>query len=125
MLAVDTSSLVAYFHGENGEDVEAVNVAFDEHCAVFPVMVLCEMLSDHKLSNEVVWILKNIPKLDVSIGFWERAGLLRAKVLAKGYKARLADALVAQICIDHKVPLITRDKDFRHFKKYGGLSLAC
>jgi len=31
----------------------------------------------------------------------------------------LADTLIAQICIDHDVPLITRDKDFRHFAKHG------
>jgi predicted nucleic acid-binding protein len=40
-------------------------------------------------------------------------------VLATGFKARLADALIAQACIDHDVALITRDKDFRHFVRHG------
>jgi predicted nucleic acid-binding protein len=36
----------------------------------------------------------------------------------------LGDALIAQSCIDHDVPLITRDTDFRHFAKHCGLKLA-
>jgi len=35
----------------------------------------------------------------------------------------LADTLIAQSCIDYRVPLITRDSDFRHFAKYCGLIL--
>jgi predicted nucleic acid-binding protein len=49
---------------------------------------------------------------------------LRGKVLAKGLRARLADALIAQSCIDHRVPLVTRDDDFRHFVALGGLRLS-
>ena len=56
--------------------------------------------------------------------FWERAGLLRAKLAARRSRARLADALIAQSCIDHDVRLITRDSDFRHFARVGGLRLA-
>lgn len=28
-------------------------------------------------------------------------------------KARLADTLIAQLCLDHQLPLITRDSDFK------------
>ncbi|PJB33579.1 MAG: hypothetical protein CO107_15405, partial [Deltaproteobacteria bacterium CG_4_9_14_3_um_filter_51_14] len=56
-------------------------------------------------------------------GIWERAGALRAKILAHGLKSRLADALIAQVCIDHRCPLITRDRDFRHYARWGGLQL--
>jgi len=31
--------------------------------------------------------------------------------------------LIAQSCIDHHVPLITRDGDFRPFARYAGLTL--
>jgi predicted nucleic acid-binding protein len=39
-------------------------------------------------------------------------------------KAKVADALIAQSCIDHDVALITRDRGFRHFAKHCGLRLA-
>lgn len=57
-------------------------------------------------------------------GYWERTGLLRAKILQQGYKARLADTLIAQNCLDHHALLITRDKDFKIYKEIAGLRLA-
>ena len=42
---------------------------------------------------------------------------------AKGLKARLADTLVAQSCLDHGVSLVTQDRDFRHFANIGKLKL--
>jgi hypothetical protein len=58
--------------------------------------------------------LLQLPLLEVQPGYWQRVGTLRAKVLARGFKSRVADALIAQCCIDHGVKLITRDRDFRH-----------
>jgi predicted nucleic acid-binding protein len=48
---------------------------------------------------------------------------LRAKVLAKRRKARLADALIAQSCVDLGIPLLTRDRDFRVFADTARLNL--
>lgn len=36
----------------------------------------------------------------------------------------MADALIAQACIDADTPLLARDKDFRIFAEVGGLKLA-
>jgi predicted nucleic acid-binding protein len=60
-------------------------------------------------------LFQELPLLEPTPGFWERAGLLRASIVARRHKARLADTLIAQTCIDHGVPLVTRDLDFRHF----------
>ncbi len=49
---------------------------------------------------------------------------IRRKLLTRKLKARLGDALIAQLCIDHGAMLITRDKDFRHFAKLTELFLA-
>jgi predicted nucleic acid-binding protein len=48
---------------------------------------------------------------------------LRAKVLAKRRKARLGDALIAQVCIDRGISLLTRDRGFRAFAEGAGLNL--
>jgi predicted nucleic acid-binding protein len=71
------------------------------------------------LRAAVAALLKELPRLEVTDGYWERTGALRAKILAKGQKARLADALIAQSCIDHHVPLVTADRDVRHFTRHG------
>ncbi len=41
--------------------------------------------------------------------------------LTRGRRVAPADALIAQCCIDHAVPLITRDQDFVAFVEAAGL----
>ena len=47
----------------------------------------------------------------------------RASVIKQKKKARVADALIAQSCLNQSTPLVTRDKDFRHFAAAAGLPL--
>jgi hypothetical protein len=86
--------------------------------------VRTELLSDPKLPRAVAELLAELPLLDPDAGYWERAGRLRSRVLAAGRKARLADVLVAQSCLDHRVVLITRDRDFRHFARLARLTVS-
>ena len=123
MIAIDTSSLIAYLSGEKGEDVDAVDLALEQKQVVLPPVVLSELLSDPKLPKKYSVLFKELPLLSVLEGYWERAGVLRSKILAKGRKARLADTLITQSCLDHEVPLISRDEDFHHFARIGGLNL--
>jgi predicted nucleic acid-binding protein len=85
--------------------------------------VLTEILNDPKLPAAVAGLVTALPVLSVSEGYWQRAGALRARVLAARRRARLADTLIAQSCIDHDVGLVTSDRDFRHFSTLGGLQL--
>jgi len=86
-------------------------------------VVLSELLSGPALEPQDESDLCAIRLMEIRPGYWERAGKLRASLLAKRLKPRFADALLAQICIDNDIPLITRDKDFRHFAKHAGLRL--
>jgi hypothetical protein len=86
-------------------------------------VVLTELLSDPRLPARVAQTLSEVPPVGIDPGYWERAGMLRAKVLAKHRKARLGDALIAQSCIDQGIPLLTRDRDFRAFAEAAGLRL--
>ena len=119
MIALDTSSLVHYLAGSAGRDVDAVEVALTDSQACLPPVVLSEILSDPKLPSGLEKIVLRIPQLEVTAGFWERAGRLRARVIATGHKAKLADTLIAQSCLDHGAALITRDSDFAHFSRAG------
>lgn len=123
MIAIDTSALVAYFAGASGADVDAVDDALAQSRALLPPVVLTELLSAPRLRPADAATFIAIPRVAVLDGYWERAGQLRAAVLRRRHKARLADVLVAQVCIDAGIPLITRDGDFRHFVS-AGLQLA-
>jgi len=84
-----------------------------------PPVVVTELLSD-PLSGPVLYdALIDAAVLVILEGYWERAGLLRRAIKGRALKAGLADTLIAQSCIDHDVPLITHDRDFRHFVKAG------
>lgn len=123
MIAADTSSMVAFLEGDTGDDVEVIQSALDHRQLALPPVVLTELLSDPRLPDRVRALLCALPILDVEPGFWERAGRLRASVLRQKKKARVADALIAQSCLDQSSPLITRDKDFRHFAAAAKLPL--
>ena len=123
MIAADTSTWIAFFQGEAGEDVELLARALSDRQLLMAPPVLTELLSDPGIRSEVAKTLSELPLLEIRLGFWERAGALRAKVLAKGRKARLGDALISQTCLDAGIPLLTRDRDFRAFARAARLSL--
>lgn len=86
-------------------------------------MVLTELLSDPKVTMAVKGLFLQLPVLEITEGYWQRTGLLRARVLARGRRARLADSLIAQSCLDHDLSLVTRDADFRHFVRLAGIRI--
>jgi predicted nucleic acid-binding protein len=115
VIAADTSTWIAFLQGDNGEDAQLLDQALADRQVLMVPAVLTELLSDPKLPSVVAESLSSVPPVDLTSGYWQRAGALRAKVLAKRRKARLGDALIAQSCIDRSIPLITRDRDFRAF----------
>ena len=123
MIAADTSTWIAFLAGSVGEDTGLLDRALADRQVVMVPVVLAELLSDPKLPSSVAEALTEVPMIEIGPGYWQRAGLLRARVLDKGRKARLGDALIAQTCIDRGVPLLTRDRDFRVFASTAGLDL--
>jgi predicted nucleic acid-binding protein len=124
MISADTSTWIAFLQGDSGKDAELLDRALQDRQVLMAPVVLTEVLSDPKLSSEVSRTLSELPLMEVTSGYWQRAGELRAKVLAKRRKVRLGDALIAQSCIDRGIPLITRDGDFQAFADAAGLDLA-
>jgi len=123
VIAADTSSMIAFLEGDTGDDADVIASALRHRQLALPPAVLTELLSDPALPRTVRALLAGLPLLDLEPGFWERAGLLRAAVLKHRREARVADALIAQSCLDQSTPLVTRDRDFRHFARAAGLSL--
>ena len=123
MIAADTSSWIAFLEGSGGEDVRLLDRALDDRQVVMVPVVLTALLSDPSLPSAVAKTISEVPLIEVASGYWQRAGALRAKVLAKRRRARLGDALIAQSCIDQGISLITRDRDFRAFAEAANLNL--
>lgn len=123
MIAVDSSTLIAYVTGDMAQDTDKLHAALlqDGKVALCPLVVteMTSVLLDAK-SRE---LLKRFHRLDFSEGFWERAGAARYRLISKKLKAHVGDAVIAQSCIDHAIPLLTRDRDFRHYATLCGLEL--
>jgi predicted nucleic acid-binding protein len=123
MIAADTSTWVVFLESGAGEDAQLLDRALEDRQVLMVPVVLTELLSDPKLPSGVAETLSEVPLVEIASGYWQRAGALRARVLAKRRKARLGDALIAQSCIDGGIPLLTRDRDFREFAEAAGLDL--
>jgi predicted nucleic acid-binding protein len=98
MIAADTSTWVAFLEGHAGKDAQQLDKALEDRQVVMVPVVLTELLSDTKLPRDVAETLSEVPLIEIGSGHWQRAGELRAKVVAKRRKARLGDALIAQSC---------------------------
>ena len=123
MITADTSTWVAFLDGALGDDVLLLKKTLQAHQLSMLPVVLTELLSDPNLPSAIAASFMDLPLVEIESGFWQRAGALRAKVLAKRRRARLADSLIAQLCLDTGLSLITRDRDFRSFAELSNLNL--
>ncbi len=123
MIAADSSTWIAFLEGAPGHDAQLLERALIDRQVLMIPVVLTELLSGPLLSSEAAETLSKIPMVELEPGYWQRAGLLRAKVLSKRRKARLGDALIAQTCVDRGIALLTRNKDFRAFADAARLNL--
>jgi predicted nucleic acid-binding protein len=123
MIAADSSTWIALLEGDSGQDAQLLERALTDRQALMIPVVLTELLSGPLLSSRAAEALSQVPMIDLEPGYWQRAGLLRAKVLSMRRKARLGDALIAQTCIDRDIALLTRDKDFQAFADAAELHL--
>ncbi len=119
MIAADTSAWLDFFRGAQTAHALRLKKCLIDGTLTLPVPVLFELLSGPTLTLEAAALLLQLPKLDATPGFWERAGELRRALLSKRLKARSIDCLIAQNCLDHDVALIAADGDFRHFSARG------
>ena len=115
--------MVALLGGEAGKDVQLLSQALTDGDLVLSHVTVTELLSDPDLPALVEDSILTIPRLEITPGYWERAGKLRAKAVRNRYRPKIADTLIAQNCLDHDVSLITRDQDFQAFHKLAGLRL--
>jgi predicted nucleic acid-binding protein len=123
LIVADSSVLIPWAEGL----VTAQTDLLDQHIAqgtlrVVPVSIT-ELLSAPNLRPEVRLVAETLDMLELQDGYWARAGLLRGRCLAAGRRARLADVLIAQACLDADLPLLTNDTDFEVFQLIGGLKL--
>jgi predicted nucleic acid-binding protein len=124
LIAADSSVIVDLLEGRVTPQRATLEALLSEARAVLAPATIAEILSDPTGGRQAEAILSQFILLPITDGYWERAGLLRAKLRRAKRKAALGYALIAQSCIDADVALLTSDSDFEAFAKIGGLKLA-
>ena len=73
MIAVDTSVLIEYFQGTNNAKTDQLDEALTYHSLLLPPVVLTEIMSDSLLSVEFREKITELPILEPTQGYWQRA----------------------------------------------------
>lgn len=83
MIAVDTSSFIGFLNNDDGKDVPLIADIFKNRQLILPPIVVSELLSNPKLPAHLVVIIKQIPLLAITYGYWERTGEIRATIIKR------------------------------------------
>ena len=119
MVAADTSAWLDFSKAIESHACKLLESALLQNTLVIPYPVLFEVLSGPGITDEAYSGILKLPRLDILEGFWERASKTRRILLKRKIKVPAMDCLIAQNCMDHKVSLITCDRDFISFEKMG------
>jgi predicted nucleic acid-binding protein len=126
LIVADSSVLIPWAEGIVTAKTNLLDYHIQQETLRVAPVSITELLSTRDVRPVIRIVAEMLDVLEMRVGYWERAGLLRGKCLAAGRRARLADALIAQTCLDEDLPLLTNDGDFDVFRQIGGLKLvAC
>ena len=113
MICADTNVWIAYFAGRAGPEIDIMDNCLLRQTLVMSPVVMAELLSDPTLDKAFERLLFLLPQIPITPDFWWRSGKLRAKLIQIRLKPKLADTLIAQLCIDHDMSFLSLDRDFR------------
>jgi hypothetical protein len=80
LLAADSSSLIAFFTGDEGEDTHQILDAVTQGVLLIPPATLVEVFSGRAKNPAQLQFLYNLPLMEVLEGYWLRASLLRSTI---------------------------------------------
>ena len=123
MISVDSNVFVDFFRGTKNKAVDYLQKTLDEKQLLMNPFVLSELLSSPKLPKKTEKYLLALPRIEIGLEFFEKAGLLSRQIQMKGKGVSMADVYIAQACIDAEIPLLTNDKDHTSISEYSELKV--
>jgi len=89
------------------------------------IQELLQGLTKPKAHRQIIDHFKALPLLVPDREDHIQAAALRSKCRGRGLQAGAIDALLAQLCIRHRLTMLSTDHDFRHISKVVRLSVWC
>ena len=125
MILVDTSAWIEFFRGP-GKVADDVDAALTDGTAAIcgPVeMELRRGLLPHERAR-VLAAIGGCVSLPEPADLWEEAGDLGFALRRRGVTVKSLDLLIATYALAHRVPVLTKDADFRLLERWAGVRLA-
>ncbi len=116
MILVDTSVWIDWLRGGKGEKVALLDRLLDEEDVALAPVVLQELLQGARGAAELAELRRHfegLPLLSPTLATYADAGSLYARCRWTGITpCSPHDCLIAQLALEHAVPLPQDDKDF-------------
>lgn len=121
---IDTSAWVDFFR--TGKNKELIGALMEERRAAFCGLIRAELLRGARGQKEVR-VLKNLFSAlacyHESAETFHKAGLLGCALAKKGQNIATIDLVIAQVCVDNRLRLLTYDKHFMAIAKEAEIEL--
>lgn len=120
MIIADTSVWIDYFNGIDGPETVLLDKKLDSDLVAVGDLILLETLQGFKSDKDYKLAKNNLLLLDQH-NFLNGDLVLKAsenylKLRKKGITIRKTnDVIIASYCIEHKIPLLFSDRDFKPF----------
>lgn len=126
MILVDSSVWIDYFSGNGSPETDFLDGVLGVSAVAIGDLILTEVLQGFRHDNDY----KTAKRLLEELTLFELLGKKMAvksadnfrKLRKKGLTVRkTADVIIASFCIEHNLPLLFSDKDFKPFVDHLGL----
>lgn len=126
VILVDSSVWIDYFSGNGSREAEFLDETLGNRAVAIGDLIFTEVLQGFRQDRDY----KTAKSLLEELTIFELLGRAMAvksaenfrKLRKKGITIRkTADVIIASFCIEHKLPLLFSDKDFRPFVEHLGL----
>ena len=118
---IDTSVWIDYFR--TGLLTHVLDPLLSENQVLTNDLILAELLPylEVRRQNSLITLLKQVERLPLEID-WEEIINLQVCCLKNGFNGLgIPDLIIAQIAMQHSVPVLSRDKHFQMLKEAVGL----
>jgi len=129
MILVDSSVWIDYFSGNNSPETDLLDRTLGVSTVAVGDLILTEVLQGFRIDKDYTTARALMEELtvfemlgkDMAIRSAENFRELRKKGITI---RKTADVIIASFCIEHRIPLLSSDKDFRPFVTHLGLTEA-
>jgi predicted nucleic acid-binding protein len=126
MILVDSSVWTDYFSGNNTRQAETLDKTLGVQAVAIGDLILTEVLQGFRLDQDYKTAKKVLNELTVFELLGKEMAIKSAENFRKLRKQgitirKTADVIIASFCIEHGLPLLFSDKDFKPFVIHLGL----